>query len=97
MWLRRMLGWSLVNGPLPWTIWGVTAVTAVVLLGAMAVITARRVTRCDARRTPHPLVASLLCGVGLLAAWLASDVFVVFGVSAARSRPYPGSGIPACK
>lgn len=70
---------SLVRGIVPQVVFGATAVLAVVLLIGL-VVGKRRSRRL------HPLIVSLIVAViagavGLLAAWLVSDVFMVFGVS----------------
>ncbi|KAB7789583.1 esterase [Bifidobacterium leontopitheci] len=98
--MHSMMQWSLVQGAVPWTVFGVTAVITVVLAVRMvtaAVRDAGRGGKPDAgwnagRRTalrvtlsrplPVVLIAAVICGVaGTVAAWLVSDVFVLFGVS----------------
>ena len=71
---------SLIRGIVPQTVFGVTAVAALVLLIGLVVGKRNRAHRM------HPLIVSLIVAVaagavGLLAAWLVSDVFMAFGVS----------------
>ena len=71
---------SLIRGIVPQTVFGVTAVAALVLLIGLVVGKRNRARRM------HPLIMSLIVAVaagavGLLAAWLVSDVFMAFGVS----------------
>ena len=75
---KTVMGLSLVRGIVPRTLFGLTAVAAIILIGILAF--------GGRRRRPHPLVASLVAATlagagGLLATWLMSDVFMVFGVS----------------
>nr|WP_043166689.1 alpha/beta hydrolase-fold protein [Bifidobacterium callitrichos] len=70
---------SLVRGALPMTVFSLTALAGVAMVG-MLIATAVR------RAAPAPIVVPLLATiasgvVGLIAAWLVSDVFMVFGVS----------------
>ena len=75
---KTVMGLSLVRGIVPRTLFGLTAVAAIILIGILAF--------GGRRRRPHPLVASLVAATlagagGLLATWMMSDVFMVFGVS----------------
>ena len=75
---KTVMGLSLVRGIVPRTLFGLTAVAAIILIGILAF--------GGRRRRTHPLVASLVAATlagagGLLATWLMSDVFMVFGVS----------------
>ncbi|MBT1169848.1 alpha/beta hydrolase-fold protein [Bifidobacterium sp. SO4] len=93
VWMKTVMEWSLVRGALPRTVFGVTAVVAAVLIVLMLVDAVRDVGRNGGRSEAlrdsvwlRPLLVSLIAMVicevlGTVAAWLVSDVFVVFGVS----------------
>ncbi|NMM98932.1 alpha/beta hydrolase [Bifidobacterium olomucense] len=98
VWMKTMMGWSLVGGVLPWTVFGVTALVAVVLLMLMIageirhrslrVAPASAPSGSTAHLTlwsrPLPLSTIVMIAaaiIGTVAAWLISDVFMVFGVS----------------
>ena len=71
---------SLVRGIVPWTVFGLTAIAAIILIIGLALSKGKK------RGRLHPLIVSLIAAVlagaaGLLVAWLVSDVFMVFGVS----------------
>lgn len=71
---------SLVRGIVPWTVFGLTAIAAIILIIGLALSKSKK------RGRLHPLIVSLIAAVlagaaGLLVAWLVSDVFMVFGVS----------------
>ncbi|MDU3639671.1 MAG: alpha/beta hydrolase-fold protein [Bifidobacterium longum] len=71
---------SLVRGIVPWTVFGLTAIAAIILIVGLALSKSKK------RGRLHPLIVSLIAAVlagaaGLLVAWLVSDVFMVFGVS----------------
>ena len=71
---------SLVRGIVPWTVFGLTAIAAIILIIGLAL------SKSNKRGRLHPLIVSLIAAVlagaaGLLVAWLVSDVFMVFGVS----------------
>ncbi|PJM77615.1 alpha/beta hydrolase [Bifidobacterium felsineum] len=107
--LRTLMDISLVRGPLPWTIWTLTAIVSVALLVMMVMTLLRPHGRDtvapltsasasgDSRQNwpgsgvqgsahmpalPVAVVAAVGTGiVGLVVAWLISDVIMVFGVS----------------
>lgn len=95
VWMKTVMEWSLVRGVLPRTVFGVTAAVAAVLLALMLVDAVRGAGRNGdrdrngalrgsvwLRPLPVSLIAMVICAVlGTVAAWLVSDVFVVFGVS----------------
>ena len=71
---------SLVRGIVPRTVFGLTAIAAIILVIGLALSKSKK------RGRLHPLIVSLIAAVlagaaGLLVAWLVSDVFMVFGVS----------------
>ena len=71
---------SLVRGIVPRTVFGLTAIAAIILIIGLALSKGKK------RGRLHPLIVSLIAAVlagaaGLLVAWLVSDVFMVFGVS----------------
>lgn len=71
---------SLVRGIVPRTVFGLTAIAAIILIIGLAL------SKSNKRGRLHPLIVSLIAAVlagaaGLLVAWLVSDVFMVFGVS----------------
>lgn len=71
---------SLVRGIVPRTVFGLTAIAAIILIIGLALSKSKK------RGRLHPLIVSLIAAVlagaaGLLVAWLVSDVFMVFGVS----------------
>ena len=71
---------SLVRGIVPRTVFGLTAIAAIILIVGLALSKSKK------RGRLHPLIVSLIAAVlagaaGLLVAWLVSDVFMVFGVS----------------
>ena len=71
---------SLVRGIVPRTVFGLTAIAAIILVIGLAL------SKSNKRGRLHPLIVSLIAAVlagaaGLLVAWLVSDVFMVFGVS----------------
>ena len=71
---------SLVRGIVPWTVFGLTAIAAIILVIGLAL------SKSNKRGRLHPLIVSLIAAVlagaaGMLVAWLVSDVFMVFGVS----------------
>ena len=67
---------SLVRGIVPRTVFGLTAIAAIILIIGLALSKSKK------RGRLHPLIAAVLAGAaGLLVAWLVSDVFMVFGVS----------------
>ena len=71
---------SLVRGIVPRTVFGLTAIAAIILIIGLALSKSKK------RGRLHPLIVSLIAAVldgatGLLIAWLESDVFMVFGVS----------------
>lgn len=71
---------SLVRGIVPRTVFGLTAIAAIILVIGLAL------SKSNKRGRLHPLIVSLIAAVlagaaGMLVAWLVSDVFMVFGVS----------------
>ncbi|RSX58142.1 alpha/beta hydrolase [Bifidobacterium samirii] len=75
LWLQHAMGWSITSGPL---YWGVMAVVGV----GLVVLAVDRLARRDVRALGVHVAAAAVAGaVGLLAAWLVSDVIMVFGVS----------------
>lgn len=67
---------SLVRGIVPRTVFGLTAIAAIILVIGLAL------SKSNKRGRLHPLIAAVLAGAaGMLVAWLVSDVFMVFGVS----------------
>ena len=71
---------SLVRGIVPRTVFGLTAIAAIILIIGL------ELSKSKKRGRLHPLIVSLIAAVlvgaaGLLVAWLVSDVFMVFGVS----------------
>ncbi|KAA8816535.1 esterase [Bifidobacterium callitrichos] len=80
---------SLVRGALPMTVFSLTALAGVALLVMLIAAAIRRAAPVPAPAsapTPAliavPLLAAVASGIlGLIAAWLVSDVFMVFGVS----------------
>lgn len=80
-WLMNI---SLVDGWFPATLFSITAVLAATLLG-IAIWETVGESRGDGKRAiavvARPMVIAVIAGiVGLVIAWLLSDVFVVFGV-----------------
>ena len=68
------------RGSMPRTVFGLTAIAAIILIIGLALSKSKK------RGRLHPLIVSLIAAVlagaaGLLVAWLVSDVFMVFGVS----------------
>ena len=69
---------SLVRGIVPRTVFGLTAIAAIILVIGLAL------SKSNKRGRLHPLIVSLIAAVlagaaGMLVAWLVSDVFMVFG------------------
>ena len=78
--LETFMELSLVRGIVPRTVFGLTAIAAIILVIGLAL------SKSNKRGRLHPLIVSLIAAVlagaaGMLVAWLVSDVFMVFGVS----------------
>ena len=68
---------SLVRGIVPRTVFGLTAIAAIILVIGLALSKSNKRGRLIVS-----LIAAVLAGAaGMLVAWLVSDVFMVFGVS----------------
>lgn len=85
--LRGLAGISLVHGPLPTVVFSLTAIAFILLVAlyirVLCLQNVRKTTQLSLVMTKAmPVIMVIVAGlVGLLACWLVSDVFMVFGVS----------------
>lgn len=74
-WLRSLMSVRIESGPLYVGVWLVVGT-------GLAALLIRQLLRADRRRAAGQLLCAGVCGaIGLLAAWLVSDVIMAFGVS----------------